>query len=1033
MKKKALLLLFPGALLFSSPVIFSIEQQKQLKQKIIKIKHSSEYSVNVITENLIELTFIPEYKRGVFLESPMDMEINKETDKYYLSSKSDSEYSDTEIEPLSVGLKRRTAYAPLKDDDFRLKESIYLKLPKNMTSGHTYTVSYNNQDIDFTYSTSRISNAIHLNPMGYSTLDKKHAFIGLEFGDDGELEVSNYGFEVLDLNSGEIVFNGVGTVQNSIGWNDDKYQHVIQLDFSDLELTGRYVIKHTELGISQPFMIEDNAFRKTLTTLAVGMYNQRRSEDITLPFSIDERLATVDNNTYIYDSENLPDFIKNDREFDGITYPTENEKKKVNLSGGHMDAGDYSIYTYNSSLLSSELLFALQILGESIEHDNLGIPESGDGVPDIYQELMVELKWLVDMQDDDGGVFGMSKPLHQSYQRTMTGEDKNLQRYLTPKDTSVTASFVATMALASRSKYISKYNPELQDIYREKAIKGWDWLEQNEGIDGWHHYGTREGDIDDRVWAATELYALTGELKYQTYIEENHKIDLRDNGVYLFNHGYGMATREIAFWNESYNDINFDLNETITTQCQLRYKEMMDQYVQHSNETPYNLILDPALKRWGRVGWFFPIHKFGYDLVLGAKLFNKTEYLDLAKEQMNYTLGANPLNKSFITGIGTNRVLSLVDQKSLYDSREQPVIGIPVAPISSDFSWNSLYNKDLYSFTFPTDRSFPLLEKYYDGWNVNGEFTIEKLGSMLIVAASFVENNSNQSIVYPKFTLLNNEGNVTIDFENPEINSSCSYMWFVNGLPESTQKTISINDLDADIYSLGLELIDNKTGGRWFDELLLSSNGYVQDNSIIQNNDSNASYLQWDFSSNLDSSDSFFDKALNYFGSNYYFDIENLFWMKHQSGSSLRIFNNSGVKGELSEESHPWDTVNEVSISSMVYLKSFFDISEAATILSFNQSWDNQITLRKVAWEKKLVLNLGRQDFLIDEYLLKPHVWHKIELNYSLLDLSSVVIDDVVVFLGQELEKQSLLDSRKINLTLGGFNGWVDNFTVKIK
>src|SRR5690606_10017663 len=75
----------------------------------------------------------------------------------------------------------------------------------------------------------------------------------------------------------------------------------------------------------------------------------------------------------------------------------------VDVSGGHHDAGDYSKYTTNSAALIHVLVFAVDALPGAAERDDLGWPESGDGVPDLLQAAKHEADFLAKMQDDDGG------------------------------------------------------------------------------------------------------------------------------------------------------------------------------------------------------------------------------------------------------------------------------------------------------------------------------------------------------------------------------------------------------------------------------------------------------------------------------------------------------------------------------------------------------------------------------------------------------------------------------------------------------
>ena len=75
------------------------------------------------------------------------------------------------------------------------------------------------------------------------------------------------------------------------------------------------------------------------------------------------------------------------------------------LSGGHHDAGDYSKYTINSAALIHYLVFAADAFPGVAALDNLGLPESGDGKSDVFQEAKWEADFLAKMQDSDGGFY----------------------------------------------------------------------------------------------------------------------------------------------------------------------------------------------------------------------------------------------------------------------------------------------------------------------------------------------------------------------------------------------------------------------------------------------------------------------------------------------------------------------------------------------------------------------------------------------------------------------------------------------------
>jgi endoglucanase len=76
----------------------------------------------------------------------------------------------------------------------------------------------------------------------------------------------------------------------------------------------------------------------------------------------------------------------------------------VSAKGWH-DAGDYGRYVVNSGISTGTLLWTWEIFGNRLKQVKLDIPESGNGTPDILNEIRWNLDWMLSMQDDDGGVW----------------------------------------------------------------------------------------------------------------------------------------------------------------------------------------------------------------------------------------------------------------------------------------------------------------------------------------------------------------------------------------------------------------------------------------------------------------------------------------------------------------------------------------------------------------------------------------------------------------------------------------------------
>lgn len=95
---------------------------------------------------------------------------------------------------------------------------------------------------------------------------------------------------------------------------------------------------------------------------------------------------------------------------------------------------------------------------------------------------------------------------------------------------------------------------------------------------------------------------------------------------------------------------------------------------------------------------------------------------------MNYELGVNAQSYVQITGIGYKRVMDLVDQQHRYRGILEPRIGIPLGAGTSGIY--QVYGLgDLNAHTYPED--YPLLARFYEGWNVHSEVTIDLWGELL--------------------------------------------------------------------------------------------------------------------------------------------------------------------------------------------------------------------------------------------------------------------------------------------------------------
>jgi hypothetical protein len=114
------------------------------------------------------------------------------------------------------------------------------------------------------------------------------------------------------------------------------------------------------------------------------------------------------------------------------------------LHGGWYDAGDYNKYTSWTAGYVVDLLHAYTE-NKSIWTDDFNIPESGNGVPDLLDEVRWGLDWLVRMQNSDGSVLSIVGLAGGSPPSSATGASLY-------GDASTSATLASAMAYAQGAK-----------------------------------------------------------------------------------------------------------------------------------------------------------------------------------------------------------------------------------------------------------------------------------------------------------------------------------------------------------------------------------------------------------------------------------------------------------------------------------------------------------------------------------------------------------------------------------------------------
>jgi endoglucanase len=345
--------------------------------------------------------------------------------------------------------------------------------------------------------------------------------------------------------------------------------------------------------------------------------------------------------------------------------------------GGWHDAGDFGKYVVNAGITVGTLLMAYEYFPTKFDNDRIHIPESGNGIPDILDEVKYELDWLLKMQDiGTGGVF--FKLTAENFAAMIMPQDDQNSRYIYELSTTATGNFAAVMARASR--IYAELDTAFSNACLDAAELAWDYLENYPNLvpeggftnppgTGTGQYGDAD-DRDERLWAASELFISTGKSEHHQYFKDHYE----DKGVLTGTMWWGDVTNlaQLTYlFSNDHPGIDTSIQEDIRSDLLSRCQELFAQRAGNG----FYVVLSPGEYVWGSNS--IPLNK-AILLILGYEQSGIESYKNAAIDQMNYILGVNVHKLSFVTGVGVNFVLNPHHRPSEPDNIDPAIPGLLV-------------------------------------------------------------------------------------------------------------------------------------------------------------------------------------------------------------------------------------------------------------------------------------------------------------------------------------------------------------------
>lgn len=498
-------------------------------------------------------------------------------------------------------------------------------------------------------------NIIRVNQVGYFPDEEKTATV--------EAEGFAKEYQLVDAD-GNTVWKGAAVREATSEISQKKRQVV---DFSDVKVPGSYTLVAGKYA--QPVVIANDALEALAKGAMKAFYYQRTATDLTEQYAGKwaRKAAHPDTIVKVHGS---------------AASKSRPEGTVISSPGGWYDAGDYNKYIVNSGFSHGIMLCAYQMQPEHYDAYELNIPESGNATPDVLDEMLVNLRWMLTMQDpEDGGVY--HKLTTPNFEGFVMPTEAVQPRYVVQKSTTAALDFAATMAQASR--VYGKY-PEYADFVVQTlpaAEKAYAWAVRNNNVPYLQNKinekfrpAINTGAYDDMsfgdefFWAATELYLSTGKETYLADVKKNIP------QCYTLPTWGNVASLGVFDWiNASLNTDNVVAKEMAAgfSQSLIGFcDEIIKRRDSSCFQSPYGNKASDFY--WGSLSEGCCC--MGVTYLYANALTGNRDYVVAALQNANYMLGQNATGYSYVTGFGTRPFKNPHHRISEADGIDEPIPGL---------------------------------------------------------------------------------------------------------------------------------------------------------------------------------------------------------------------------------------------------------------------------------------------------------------------------------------------------------------------
>ena len=451
------------------------------------------------------------------------------------------------------------------------------------------------------------------------------------------------------------------------GFDEDSGDTVHIIDFSDFDGKGTYHLEAANGAESREFTVGEDQIWSSLVYDSLNYFYQNRSG-----IEIKSEYITSGDRKALARAAGHPSDNAEIQQTWGYT----GSSGTVDVTGGWYDAGDHGKYVVNGGfslwMMQNEYETAKKLgLEEVFADGTMALPENSNGYPDLLDEARFEMEWMFKMIVSSGEYEGMA--YHKAHDETWTGlgvapADDDKKRIIKPPTTAATLNLAACAAQAAR--LWKGIDDEFADECLEKAKLCYEAAKKHpdmfapldESVGG-GAYGDNNVE-DEFCWAAMELFITTGDedwfdettenkffLSVPTALGGGESVDTV--GSFDWGNVGGLATLSAALNIGSFSSDDREIIEEAIKKAADHYLGIEEKQGYGQPYTQSTLSYNDKDK-----GYIWGSNSFVADnaivLAYAYLITNEEKYLDGAAAGLDYLLGRNAMDYSYVTGYGTH-------------------------------------------------------------------------------------------------------------------------------------------------------------------------------------------------------------------------------------------------------------------------------------------------------------------------------------------------------------------------------------------